>query len=160
MVLVRLFLKQPWQKASCAQRGAQPRDSIAALFRESPRVTLPRSPLVINGRKLPTIRLRTLSALLRQPSIPLHANWHVAGFQQSQNRFCTKNKPWKCRGMESMESQEAGFLPFPHPVEIPAGFPHYHGYDGDYHVSEDRRSPQSEPLSPQGACKPCPRSKT
>jgi hypothetical protein len=25
--------------------------------------------------------------------------------------------------MESMESQEAGFPPFPHPLEIPAGIP-------------------------------------
>ena len=34
-----------------------------------------------------------------------------------------KNKPWKCRGMESMESHKAGFPPFPHPLEIPAGIP-------------------------------------
>jgi hypothetical protein len=43
--------------------------------------------------------------------------------------------------MESMESHKAGFPPFPHPLEIPAGFPHYHGYGDDYHVSEDRQSP-------------------
>jgi hypothetical protein len=42
--------------------------------------------------------------------------------------------------MESMESQKAGFPLFPHPLEIPAGFPHYHGYD-DYHEVEDRQSP-------------------
>ena len=44
-----------------------------------------------------------------------------------------KSKPWKCRGMESMESHKAGFPPFPHPLEIPAGFPHSHGYGYDYH---------------------------
>jgi hypothetical protein len=43
--------------------------------------------------------------------------------------------------MERVESQKAGFPLFPHPLEIPAGFPHYHGYGGDYHVSEDRQSP-------------------
>jgi integrase len=36
---------------------------------------------------------------------------------------------------------KAGFPPFPHPLEIPAGFPHYHGYGDDYHLSEDRQSP-------------------
>ena len=25
------------------------------------------------------------------------------------------------------------FHPFPHPLEIPAGFPHYHGYGDDQH---------------------------
>ena len=28
-----------------------------------------------------------------------------------------------------MESQEAGFPPFPHSLEIPSGFPHSHGLD-------------------------------
>src|ERR1700677_426520 len=31
--------------------------------------------------------------------------------------------------MESMESHEAGFPPFPHSVEIPSGFPYSHGLD-------------------------------
>src|SRR5271168_4370633 len=31
--------------------------------------------------------------------------------------------------MESMESHEAGFPPFPHSLEIPSGFPHSHGLD-------------------------------
>ncbi len=39
---------------------------------------------------------------------------------------------WKAKGPA---------FPFPHPFEIPAGFPHYHGYGYDYHVSEDRQSP-------------------
>jgi hypothetical protein len=43
--------------------------------------------------------------------------------------------------MESMESQKAGFPPFPHPLEIPAGFPHYHGFDDDYYEIKDRQSP-------------------
>jgi hypothetical protein len=43
--------------------------------------------------------------------------------------------------MESLESPKAGFPPFPHSLEIPAGFPHYHGYGDDYHLSEDRQSP-------------------
>jgi hypothetical protein len=43
--------------------------------------------------------------------------------------------------MESMKSHDAGFPPFRQPLEIPAGFPHYHGYGDDYHVSEDWQSP-------------------
>jgi hypothetical protein len=35
------------------------------------------------------------------------------------------------QSMESMESQEAGFPPFPHSLEIPSGFPHSHGLDGE-----------------------------
>src|SRR5437879_1806452 len=31
--------------------------------------------------------------------------------------------------MESVESHEAGFPPFPHSLKIPSGFPHYHGLD-------------------------------
>jgi hypothetical protein len=31
--------------------------------------------------------------------------------------------------VESMESHEAGFPPFPHSLEIPSGFPHSHGLD-------------------------------
>src|SRR5271168_3648788 len=31
--------------------------------------------------------------------------------------------------MESMESHEVGFPPFPHSLEIPSGFPHSHGLD-------------------------------
>jgi len=31
-----------------------------------------------------------------------------------------------------MESQEAGFPPFPHPWKSLRGFPHYHGYGDDY----------------------------
>lgn len=58
----------------------------------------------------------------------------------AQRRFGT-TKPWKCRSMESLESPAAGFPPFPHSLEIPAGFPHYHGYGDDYHLSEDRQSP-------------------
>jgi hypothetical protein len=39
-----------------------------------------------------------------------------------------------------MESHEAGFPPFPHSLEIPTGFPHYHRYD-DYYISlKDRQS--------------------
>jgi hypothetical protein len=33
--------------------------------------------------------------------------------------------------MESMESHEAGFPPFPHSLEIPSGLPHSHGLGGD-----------------------------
>jgi hypothetical protein len=55
----------------------------------------------------------------------------------AKRRFGT-TKPWKCR---SMESPKAGFPPFPHSLEIPAGLPHYHGYGDDYHLSEDRQSP-------------------
>ena len=43
--------------------------------------------------------------------------------------------------MESMESHEAGFPPFPHPLEIPAGIPTFPRLRDDYHVSEDRQSP-------------------
>jgi hypothetical protein len=31
--------------------------------------------------------------------------------------------------MESMESHEAGFPPFPHPLEIPSGLPNFYGLD-------------------------------
>jgi hypothetical protein len=37
--------------------------------------------------------------------------------------------------MESMESQEAGFPPFPHSLEIPSGLPHSHGL-GCWHISK------------------------
>ena len=33
-----------------------------------------------------------------------------------------------------MESHEAGFPPFPHSLEIPSGFPHYHGLGGWLYV--------------------------
>ncbi len=33
-----------------------------------------------------------------------------------------------------MESHEAGFPPFPHSLEIPSGFPHSHGFDGEIYV--------------------------
>jgi hypothetical protein len=36
------------------------------------------------------------------------------------------------------------FHPFPHPLEIPAGFPHYHGYGDDQHgqkTGKARRKP-------------------
>jgi hypothetical protein len=39
--------------------------------------------------------------------------------------------------MESMESQEAGFPPFPHSLEIPSGLPHSHGPDC-WHVSRSK----------------------
>jgi hypothetical protein len=32
--------------------------------------------------------------------------------------------------MERVESHKAGFPPFPHSLEIPSGFPHFHGLDG------------------------------
>jgi len=41
--------------------------------------------------------------------------------------------------MESMESHKAGFPPFPHSLEIPSGFPHYHGLDGNLGVQEQRQ---------------------
>ena len=43
--------------------------------------------------------------------------------------------------MESMESHEAGFPPFPHPLEIPAGFPHSHGYGDGCYIFQDRKTP-------------------
>jgi hypothetical protein len=58
-----------------------------------------------------------------------------------KDNFAKKHKPRKCRGMESMESHEAGFPPFPHPLEIPSGFPHSDGYDDDYLVLVDRQRP-------------------
>jgi hypothetical protein len=35
-----------------------------------------------------------------------------------------------------MESQEAGFPPFPHSLEIPSGFPHSHCLDGEIRYLE------------------------
>ena len=34
-----------------------------------------------------------------------------------------------------MESHKAGFPPFPLSLEIPSGFPHYHGLDDGMYVS-------------------------
>jgi hypothetical protein len=36
--------------------------------------------------------------------------------------------------MESLESQDAGFPPFPHPLEILSGFPHFHGFDDGCYI--------------------------
>jgi hypothetical protein len=58
--------------------------------------------------------------------------------------------------MESMESQEAGFPPFPHSLEIPSGFPHSHGLDDYIVVFSYPLNPRSWP--PQGACNGCLRS--
>jgi hypothetical protein len=52
-----------------------------------------------------------------------------------------KSKPWKCRGMESMEAMEPAFHPSHTPWKSLRRFPHYHGYGDDYHVFEDRQSP-------------------
>jgi len=61
--------------------------------------------------------------------------------QTNENQFSRKDKPWKCRGVESMESQKAGFHPSHTPWKSLRGFPHYRGFGDDYHVSEDRQSP-------------------
>ena len=42
---------------------------------------------------------------------------------EAKIRVLAKNKPWKCRTVESMESHSAGFPPFPQSLEIPAGIP-------------------------------------
>ena len=50
-----------------------------------------------------------------------------------------------------MESQSAGFPPFPHSLEIPSGFPHFHGlgYD-EISIEKQRQSPAvNHKLSPQ-----------
>src|SRR5277367_2213816 len=51
--------------------------------------------------------------------------------------------------MESLESQEAGFPPFPHSLEIPLGFPHSHGLDCG-HVSKvnNKRKARKPDLRP------------
>jgi hypothetical protein len=51
--------------------------------------------------------------------------------------------------MESMESQEAGFPPFPHSLEIPLGFPHSNGLDCG-HVSKvnNKRKARKPDLRP------------
>ena len=48
-----------------------------------------------------------------------------------------------------MESQEAGFPPFPHSLEIPLGFPHSHGLDCG-HVSKvnNKRKARKPDLRP------------
>src|SRR5258707_10714008 len=53
--------------------------------------------------------------------------------------------------MESMESQEAGFPPFPHSLEIPSGLPHSHGLDC-WHISKCKsmRDPNPRPLDLKG----------
>jgi hypothetical protein len=49
--------------------------------------------------------------------------------------------------MESMESHKAGFPPFPHSLEIPLGFPHYHRFDDGYMFLETRTRKQPFPSS-------------
>src|SRR5258707_13393090 len=53
--------------------------------------------------------------------------------------------------MESMESQEAGFPPFPHSLEIPSGLPHSHGLDC-WHISrcKSMRDRNPRPLDLKG----------
>ena len=71
--------------------------------------------------------------------------------------------------MESMESQSAGFPPFPHSLEIPSGFPHSHGHGYDeISIEKQRQSPAAnQKLShqlrkglvtdvPGPICKACP----
>jgi hypothetical protein len=54
--------------------------------------------------------------------------------------------------MESMESQEAGFPPFPHSLEIPLGFPHSHGLDaGMYLKSAIKEKRESQIYGPSTA---------
>ena len=52
---------------------------------------------------------------------------------------------------------EAGFPTFPHSLEIPSGFPHFHGLDDWICLLVLL---QLEPLPPQGACNGCLRSTT
>jgi len=61
--------------------------------------------------------------------------------QNKRKRIFAKSKPWKCRGMESMESQRQAFHPSHTPWKSLRGFPHYHGYDDGYHLYEDRQRP-------------------
>jgi len=68
-----------------------------------------------------------------------------------------------------MESQSAGFPPFPHSLEIPSGFPHSHGHGYDeISIEKQRQSPAAnQKLShqlrkglvtdvPGPICKACP----
>src|SRR5438552_107159 len=59
------------------------------------------------------------------------------------------------QNMESTESHETGFPPFPHSSEIPSGFPHSHGLDDWIYVLVPA---QLEPERPQEACNGCLRS--
>jgi PadR family transcriptional regulator, regulatory protein PadR len=56
--------------------------------------------------------------------------------------------------MESMESQEAGFPPLPHSLEVPAGLPNSHGSDDEIRYLKQRRRPSAKPYR-----KPPPRRK-
>jgi hypothetical protein len=47
-----------------------------------------------------------------------------------------------------MESHKAGFPPFPHSLEIPAGFPHSHGLDDELSIFKQDKT---KPKPPQGA---------
>jgi microcystin degradation protein MlrC len=59
--------------------------------------------------------------------------------------------------VESMESHETGFPPFPHSLEIPLGFPHSHSLDDRIYVLS---YPSTGSSAPQGACNGCLRSTT
>jgi len=44
-----------------------------------------------------------------------------------------------------MESHKAGFPPFPHSLEIPSGFPHYHGLGDEKRYLEARAKTSANP---------------
>jgi len=48
-----------------------------------------------------------------------------------------------------MESHKAGFPPFPHSLEIPSGFPHYHGLDGGLGLGATAKTSHNRNSSPQ-----------
>jgi hypothetical protein len=63
-----------------------------------------------------------------------------------------------------MESHEAGFPPFPHSLEIPSGFPHYHGLDDESGSLKQGQNSKMKPKPLRGAvthvfglfCNACP----
>jgi hypothetical protein len=44
-----------------------------------------------------------------------------------------------------MESHKAGFLPFPHSLEVPSGLPHSHGLDDEKRYLEARAKTRPNP---------------
>jgi hypothetical protein len=65
----------------------------------------------------------------------------VANLTEAENANWPKTSHGNDGVWKAWKAIKPGFPPFPHPLEIPAGFPHYHGYGDDYHISEDRQSP-------------------
>jgi hypothetical protein len=56
-------------------------------------------------------------------------------------RFAIKQSHGNAGLWKAWKPKKPAFHPSPNPWKSLRGFPHYHGYYDDYHVSEDRQGP-------------------